>query len=251
MNGVRYMTDIESFADYINSAKKIVFFGGAGVSTESGLKDYRSADGIYNTAKNYGMPPEEILSRRCFDKNPELFYRFFRDYFMTGVEPNFTHKALVELERSGKHVAVVTQNIDGLHQLAGSKEVYEPHGTTSRFHCRSCGAEYDLEYVKQYNDVIPRCKCGAIIKPHVVLYGEMLDDNIVNGALAAISSADLLIIGGTSLAVQPAASFVRYFNGQHVVIINKESTAYDSNASLVFHEGLGKVFTQALERLKQ
>lgn len=244
------MTDINKFAEILNASRRIVFFGGAGVSTESGLKDYRSSDGIYNTAKNYGMPPEEILSRRCFEKNPELFYRFFRDYFMSGVEPNITHKALVEIEKSGKSVAVVTQNIDGLHQRAGSREVYELHGTTSRFHCRACGAEYDLEYVKQYKELIPRCKCGDIIKPHVTLYGEMLDDDVVSGALAAISNADLLIIGGTSLAVQPAASFVRYFNGQNVVVINKESTAYDSAATLVFHDGLGKIFTQVLAALK-
>lgn len=241
------MTDINKFAEILKASRRIVFFGGAGVSTESGLKDYRSKDGIYNTAKNYGMPPEEILSRRCFDRNPELFYRFFRDYFMSGVEPNAAHRALVQIEKSGKNVAVVTQNIDGLHQRAGSSEVYELHGTTSRFHCRACGAEYGSEYVRQCEDIIPRCKCGAIIKPHVTLYGEMLDDSVVDGALKAISNADLLIIGGTSLAVQPASSFIRYFNGQNVVIINKASTAYDSAATLVFHEIIGEVFTKVLE----
>lgn len=238
---------IAKFAEMLNSSQHIVFFGGAGVSTESGLKDYRSRDGIYETATKYGVPPEELLSYRCFERDPELFYRFFRDFFMCDVEPNTTHKALAELEKMGKDVSVVTQNIDGLHQKAGSSKVYELHGTTSRFHCRSCGREYDLDYLRQCEDIIPRCECGSIIKPHVVLYGEMLDDYVVKGALDALSKADLLIIGGTSMTVQPAASFVRYYNGENIVMINKESTPYDKHAALVFHDSLGKVFGEVMK----
>lgn len=244
------MTDIQRFADMIKNSERIVFFGGAGVSTESGLKDYRSADGIYRTATEYGMPPEQILHVRCFEKNPELFYRFYRDFFMTEVLPNATHNALAALEKMGKRVTIVTQNIDGLHQKAGSSDVCELHGTTSRLYCVGCGKEYTSDYLKQESENVPHCcECGSILKPKVTLYGEMLDEGVVSRSIAAIASAELMIIGGTSLAVQPAASFVRYFRGSHVVIINKEETDYDSNADLVFHEGLGKIFTQALELL--
>ena len=243
------MTQIEKFACAIQKSNRIVFFGGAGVSTESGLKDYRSTDGIYKTATDYGMPPEEILHIRCFETNPELFYRFFRDFFVNAAEPNDTHKALVRLEQAGKQVAVVTQNIDGLHQKAGSSTVYELHGTTSRFHCVSCGREYGIDHLKNSETVIPYCSCGGILKPYVTLYGEMLEDSVVEGAINAISNADLLIIGGTSLAVQPAASFVRYFHGDSTVIINKESTAYDSRADIVFHDRLGNVFAETMKQL--
>ncbi len=244
------MTDIQRFADMIRNSERIVFFGGAGVSTESGLKDYRSADGIYRTATEYGMPPERILHVRCFEKDPGLFYRFYRDFFMTEVMPNATHYSLAELESIGKKVTIVTQNIDGLHQKAGSSDVCELHGTTSRLYCIGCGKEYTSDYLKQESENIPHCcECGGILKPKVTLYGEMLDEGVVSRAISAIASADLMIIGGTSLAVQPAASFVRYFRGSHVVMINKEETDYDSSAELVFHEGLGKIFTQALELL--
>ncbi len=244
------MTDIQRFAEMIKISERIVFFGGAGVSTESGLKDYRSADGIYRTATEYGMPPEQILHVRCFEKNPELFYRFYRDFFMTEVLPNATHNALAALEKMGKRVTIVTQNIDGLHQKAGSSDVCELHGTTSRLYCVGCGKEYTSDYLKQESENVPHCcECGSILKPKVTLYGEMLDEGVVSRSIAAIASAELMIIGGTSLAVQPAASFVRYFRGSNVVMINKEETDYDSNADLVFHEGLGKIFTQALELL--
>lgn len=243
------MTQIEEFASAIQNSRRIVFFGGAGVSTESGLKDYRSADGIYKTATDYGMPPEEILHVRYFESNPELFYRFFRDFFVTDAQPNDTHRALVRLEKAGKQVSVVTQNIDGLHQKAGSSTVYELHGTTSRFHCRSCGKEYSMDYLKSSKTVIPYCECGEILKPHVTLYGEMLDDSVVEGAISSIADADLLIIGGTSLVVQPAASFVRYFRGGCTVIINKENTAYDSRADIVFHDRLGSVFAETMKQL--
>lgn len=241
--------DIIRFAKIISESKHIVFFGGAGVSTESGLKDYRSKDGIYHTAVNYGKSPEEILSHSCFFKDTELFYKFFRDFFMESVEPNITHKSLAKLEATGKDVYIVTQNIDGLHQKAGSKNVYELHGTTSKFHCTSCNRQYSLDYLKNNGENIPKCICGSIIKPDVVLYGESLDDSVVTGALNVIKNADLLIIGGTSLAVYPAAGFVRYFKGNNIVIINKESTSYDSYASLVFHEGLGKVFKEIMTLL--
>lgn len=243
------MTQIEEFAHAIQNSSRIVFFGGAGVSTESGLKDYRSADGIYQTATDYGMPPEKILHIRCFESNPELFYRFFRDFFVTDAQPNDTHRALVRLEKAGKQVSVVTQNIDGLHQKAGSSTVYELHGTTSRFHCHSCGREYGMDHLKSSKTVIPYCECGGILKPHVTLYGEMLDDSVVEGAINAIADADLLIIGGTSLAVQPAASFVRYFRGGCTVIINKENTAYDSRVDIVFHDRLGSVFAETMKQL--
>ena len=241
--------DIFKFTEMINDSERIVFFGGAGVSTESGLKDYRSENGIYHTAVNYGMSPEEILSRDCFFENTDLFYRFFRDFFMESAEPNITHKALAELEKHGKDITVVTQNIDGLHQKAGSKKVYELHGTTSKFHCTDCGREYGLDYLRTNGENIPHCICGGVLKPDVVLYGEQLDNSIVNGALRAIENADLLIIGGTSLAVYPAAGFVRYFKGENLVIINKESTDYDKYAALVFHDGLGAVFTEAMKML--
>lgn len=243
------MTDIERFAGMIEKSDRVVFFGGAGVSTESGLKDYRSEDGIYQTATDYGLPPEDILNIRCFEENPELFYRFFRDYFVTEATPNAAHRALAEIEQAGKNLSIVTQNIDGLHQKAGSSTVYELHGTTSRFYCAACGKEYGMDYLQKAESIVPLCECGNIVKPYVTLYGEMLDETVVNKAIDAIANADLLIIGGTSLVVQPAASFVRYFRGDDIVIINKESTAYDSRATLVFHDGLGKVFTETLQIL--
>ncbi len=244
------MTDIEKLSDIIRNAKSIVFFGGAGVSTESGLKDYRSADGIYNTAKNYGVPPEEILSHDCVHGNPELFYRFFRDYFITDAKPSYTHKFLAQLEKSGKRVTVVTQNIDGLHQKAGSTHVCELHGNASKFYCVNCLEEYGLEFVENYSENVPRCKrCGGLVRPHVTMYGEMLDNDVIADALNEIATADVMIIGGTSLAVQPAASFVGYFTGEHTVIINKETTAYDRKAELVFHDSLGNVFNQVSKLL--
>ena len=242
--------DIERFADMIKKSSRMVFFGGAGVSTESGLKDYRSKDGIYHTAKEYGRSPEEILSSDCFFGDTDLFYRFFRDFFMGKAEPNRTHLALARLERSGRDVSVVTQNIDGLHQKAGSSKVFELHGTTSTLHCVSCHEKYSLDYLRENGENVPRCRsCGSVIKPDVILYGEQLDDKVVQGALKAISEADLLIIGGTSLAVYPAAGFVHYFGGDDIVIINRETTPFDSAASLVFHESLGDVFDGAMSLL--
>ena len=235
---------ILEFAEMIKGSEHTVFFVGAGVSTESGLKDYRSEDGIYHTAVNYGMSPEEILSHDCFFENTDLFYRFFRNFFMESAEPNITHKALAELEKHGKDIAVVTQNIDGLHQKAGSKKVYELHGTTSKFHCTNCDREYGLDYLRTNGENIPHCICGGVLKPDVVLYGEQLDNSTVNGALRAIENADLLIIGGTSLAVYPAAGLIDYYRGNKLVLINKSTTPMDARADLLIQAGLGDVFGQ-------
>ena len=243
------MTDIQKFASFINESKNIVFFTGAGVSTESGLKDYRSKDGIYNTAKNYGLPPEQILSHTCFFRNTELFYRFYRDYFIVDAKDNITHKSIAKLEQTGKNISVVTQNIDGLHQKAGSTSVFELHGNASKFFCTKCGKKFTLDYVKNSPQNVPLCDCKGIIKPYVTLYEEPLDDGVVYGAIDSIRKADLLVIGGTSLAVFPAASFVRYFGGDKIVIINKETTQYDNAADIVFHDSIGKVLGDVIKEL--
>ncbi len=244
---------IEKFADEIRECNSIVFFGGAGVSTESGVKDYRSADGLYNTVKEYGVPPEEILSHEFFFQNPETFYDFYRKYFIIEVEPNDAHKALAKLEDSGKIKAVITQNIDGLHQRAGSKNVIELHGTAEKFTCASCGKNGDtdkvLREIKSGN--IPKCEyCNGIMKPKVVLYGENLYDGVAESAVHYIENADMLIVGGTSLAVYPAASFVRYFRGKYIVMINKSETEYDRNADLVIRENIGEVFKKVIEKIE-
>lgn len=243
---------IKQFADMIKECNNIVFFGGAGVSTESGVKDYRSQDGLYNTVKEYGISPEEILSHSFFFQHPETFYDFYRKYFVVDVEPNNAHKALAELERMRKLKAVITQNIDGLHQRAGSKNIIELHGTADDFRCGACGKEADnreiLEIIK--NGQVPKCiHCCGLIKPKVVLYGENLYDGVAESAVECIAKADMLIIGGTSLAVQPAASFVRYFRGKHIVMINKAETEYDSNADLVIRERIGEVFEKVMKEI--
>ena len=244
---------IEKFADMIKKSGSIVFFGGAGVSTESGVKDYRSQDGLYHTVKEYGVPPEEILSHNFFFQNTETFYDFYRKYFIIEVEPNNAHKALAKLEESGKLKAVITQNIDGLHQRAGSKNVIELHGTAEEFYCASCGKKGDtdkvLAEIKSKN--VPRCECcNGMMKPKVVLYGENLYDGVAESAIRYIENADMLIVGGTSLAVYPAASFVRYFRGNHIVIINKSETEYDSAADLVIRENIGEVFQKVMEKIE-
>lgn len=216
-----------------------MFFGGAGVSTESGIPDFRSVDGLYN--QKYDYPPEQILSHTFFMHNTEEFYRFYRDKMLClDKKPNKAHFKLAELENAGKLTAVVTQNIDGLHQSAGSKKVYELHGSVLRNYCMKCGKFYSAEYIKDSTG-IPRCECGGIIKPDVVLYEEGLDDSTVSGALSAIQSADTLIIAGTSLTVYPAAGFIRYFNGDNIVLINRDETPFDQNADLVFHEKVGEL----------
>ncbi|MBQ4378406.1 MAG: NAD-dependent protein deacylase [Treponema sp.] len=230
----------------IDESHKIVFFGGAGVSTESGIPDFRSQDGLYQQEWNY--PPETIISRSFFDHNPKEFYRFYRKkLIIKGVEPNITHTKLAELEQAGKLSAVVTQNIDGLHQMAGSKTVYELHGSTLRNYCMKCGKSYDIDFIaasENREDKLPVCECGGLVKPDVVLYEEGLDDNVISGAVDAISNADMLIIGGTSLVVYPAAGLIRYFRGNHLVLINKSATQADANCDLVIHDSLGKVFGQ-------
>ena len=228
--------------DIIKSSKRAVFFGGAGVSTESGIPDFRSADGIY--MMNYRYPPEEILSHMFFMQHTEEFYEFYRKHLCSkGVEPNAAHLKLAELERAGILAAVVTQNIDGLHTKAGSKTVYELHGSTLRNYCMKCGIFYDADYVFG-SEGVPKCSCGGVIKPDVVLYQEALDEDTVDGAIRAIKDADTLIVAGTSLTVYPAASFIRYFKGNDLIIINRDPTPQDGSFDLVIHDSVGKVLSK-------
>ena len=231
---------VEELRKIIDESENIVFFGGAGVSTESGIPDFRSKDGLYNL--KYKYPPEEILSHSFFINNTNEFFEFYRDKMNSlKYEPNITHIKLSELEKKGKLKAVITQNIDGLHQKAGSNVVYELHGSVLRNYCMKCKKAYDAKYVFNSKD-IPLCDCGGIIKPDVVLYGEMLDDNIVSKSVDAIKRADVLIIGGTSLTVYPASSLIYYFKGEKLVLINRDSTQMDSMADLVINDSLGNVF---------
>ena len=219
-----------------------MFFGGAGVSTESGIPDFRSVDGLYNQRFEY--PPEEILSHTFFVNHTEYFYDFYREKMLAlDARPNDAHIKLAQLEKSGKLSAVVTQNIDGLHQMAGSKNVYELHGSVHRNYCMSCHKFYDAEYIKN-SEGIPRCECSGIIKPDVVLYEEGLNDDVVRGAINAIANADCLIVAGTSLNVYPAAGFIRYFNGKYFVLINRDKTPADSSADLVIHDSVGKILSK-------
>lgn len=239
--------NIDILQQLIDKSKNIIFFGGAGVSTESGIPDFRSVDGLYNQEWKY--PPEQIISASFFYTNPKEFYRFYRAKLIPkGKEPNAAHYKLAELEKCGKLKAVVTQNIDGLHQKAGSKVVYELHGSTLRNYCMKCGTFYDEKIIEESAnslDTLPHCtKCGGLVKPDVVLYEENLDDNIINKAVEAISKCDTLIIGGTSLSVYPAAGLIQYFQGKHLVLINKSQTAQDSIANLVIHEPIGQVLSQ-------
>lgn len=223
----------------IDESNSIVFFGGAGVSTESGIPDFRSPDGLYN--QKYDVPPEELLSHGYFFSHTEKFYEFYREKMIClDAKPNKAHKKLAELEKAGKLKAVITQNIDGLHSAAGSKKVYELHGSVHRNFCLDCGKSYSAEDILASNG-IPHCTCGGLIKPDVVLYGENLDDATVTGALSAIESCDTLIIGGTSLTVYPAAGFIRYFKGKNLVLINMSSTPFDSEADIVIHDKVGEV----------
>lgn len=235
---------IENFQKIYDNSDSIVFFGGAGVSTESGIPDFRSQDGLYSQQWKY--PPETIISRSFFDANPVEFYRFYREkLIIKNIRPNTAHFQLAKMEEKGKLKAVVTQNIDGLHQKAGSKNVFELHGSTLRNFCMDCGAEYGIDFIAESEnspDKLPRCaKCGGLVKPDVVLYEESLDQNVINGAVNAIKNADTLIIGGTSLVVYPAAGLIDYFRGKNIVLINKSATAGDARANLVIHESIGKV----------
>ena len=233
---------LETLRTWINESDNIVFFGGAGVSTESGIPDFRSVDGLYH--QQYDYPPETILSHTFFRRNTEEFYRFYRAKMLVlDAKPNAAHKKLAEWEQQGKLKAVVTQNIDGLHQLAGSKNVLELHGSIHRNYCMKCGKFYDAKYVK-YADGVPRCECGGMIKPDVVLYEEGLDSNVIDRSIRAISEADTLIIGGTSLVVYPAAGFIDYFHGKHLVVINKSATAREVGAELTISAPIGEILSQ-------
>ncbi len=238
-------SDVEKLKALIAGSARIVFFGGAGVSTESGIPDFRSEDGLY--ARKYEVPPEVMLSRDYFDENPAAFFKFYRETLIgADVKPNRAHYALARLEAEGKLTGVVTQNIDGLHQAAGSKVVYELHGSVIRNTCMRCGKKYPGAEVVRISDCIPRCSCGGIIKPDVVLYGESLPEEAVEGAVRAIRDADLLIIGGTSLVVYPAAGLLRYFRGRALVLINKDATPYDGEADLVIRRPIGEVLGDAV-----
>lgn len=244
---------IDAFADLIRQSRHTVFFGGAGVSTESGVKDYRSEDGLYNTVRQYKVSPERILSHSFFETQPEVFYDFYYTYFLQSQPaPNPAHRALAELERRGLLDGVITQNIDGLHQAAGSKNVMELHGTIYRCRCSRCGRAFPTEKVAALAGKVPICQhCRGVIRPEVVLYEEALDENTVNRAVRAIANAELLIIGGTSLAVYPAAGFLRYFRGAHIVLINREETPYDHSAQLIFRDKIGQVLTAVMHNFEE
>lgn len=233
----------ELLRQMLQSSRRVVFLGGAGVSTESGIPDFRSENGIFKAIQEFGYPPEELLSHSFFVRKPDIFFRYYKALLLTtDAKPNAAHLALAKLEEQGKLTAVVTQNIDGLHQLAGSKNVYELHGSIHRNHCTRCNRFFDAEYAKNHSG-IPYCPCGGMIKPDVVLYEEALDSDVLSGALAHISRADMLIVGGTSLQVYPAAGLVNYYSGNKLVLINKSSTPYDSFANLVINDSIGKVLS--------
>ncbi len=237
-------SEIETLKTWIEASDNIVFFGGAGVSTESGIPDFRSTDGLYHQKFEY--PPETILSHTFFYQHTEYFYRFYREKMLPlEAEPNAAHRALAALERAGKLRAIVTQNIDGLHQKAGSKNVYELHGSIWRNYCTKCGKSYSAEFIQDSGGV-PHCACGGLIKPDVVLYEEGLDEKTIKGAVRAIAETDVLIVGGTSLTVYPAAGLIRYYGGNRLVLINRDETPYDGYANLIFREPIGQVLGQCV-----
>jgi len=234
------MSNIDEFAKWVDECDNIVFFGGAGVSTESGIPDFRSPDGLYN--QKYKYPPETIISHSFYQRNPEEFYRFYKDKMLyPDARPGVTHKALANLEKQGKLKAVITQNIDGLHQMAGSNNVIELHGSVLRNYCEKCHKFYDLNYIIE-SEGIPYCECGGRIKPDVVLYEEGLDENNISEAIRYIKNAQMLIVGGTSLGVYPAAGLIDYYRGDKLVLINKSATPYDGQADLLINESLANVF---------
>ncbi|SMC47873.1 NAD-dependent deacetylase [Papillibacter cinnamivorans DSM 12816] len=234
---------VKVLRELVESSGNIVFFGGAGVSTESGIPDFRSVDGLYS--QKYAYPPEVMLSHTFFENRPEEFFRFYREKMIfTDARPNAAHLKLAQWEREGKLSAVVTQNIDGLHQAAGSRNVYELHGSVHRNYCVRCGKKYDLDYVLRSPDIVPRCACGGMVRPDVVLYEEVLDGEVMNKAARAISKADLLIVGGTSLVVYPAAGLIRYYSGDKLVIINKTPTLSDSGADYIMEGKIGEILSQ-------
>ena len=238
------MDKIEALKNMINDSNNIVVLTGAGVSTDSGIKDFRSKDGLYNMKNNYKYKPEYLLSNSCFYNDTEEFYKYYKENMNSlKYEPNITHKYLKKLEDEGKLKAVITQNIDGLHTKAGNKNVYEVHGTINKNHCIKCNKEYDADYVFSSKD-IPVCECGGVIKPDVVLYGEMLPNKVFEKAEESIYNADMLIVLGTSLTVYPASGLVNLFNGKYLVIINNDETTFDDIADLVVHDNLSNVFSK-------
>ncbi len=248
-----YNEKIISFAQILKESESTVFFGGAGVSTESGLKDYRSETGIYNTVTKYSYPPEVILSHSFFIENTSVFYEFYKEFFIGDVLPNTAHLSLSRLEKDGLLSCIITQNVDNLHQRAGSKNVLELHGTGEKYYCMNCKKEYSKEIFSpefQSNNV-PRCNCGGIIKPRVTLYEEALDEETTEKAINAIYNADTLIIGGTSLAVYPAAAYLGYFRGRNLIVINKQPTPADKKATLVFYDSIGKVLSDTVSALHE
>ena len=235
------MKKLEILQQWIQESRKIVFFGGAGVSTESGIPDFRSVDGLYSQKFEY--PPETIISHSFYQRRPEYFFRFYREKMLPlGFEPNITHRVLARWEEAGKLSAVVTQNIDGLHQKAGSKRVYELHGSVLRNYCTRCGKFHTAEFIKNSTGV-PKCDCGGTVKPDVVLYEESLNQDTIEKSVMAIADADMMIVAGTSLTVYPAAGLIHYFRGNKLVLINRDATPYDDQADLVIHDSLGNVFS--------
>ena len=233
------MSELEILRQWVEESRRIVFFGGAGVSTESGIPDFRSQDGLYH--QKYSLNPETILSHSYFQVHPAEFFTFYRDKMLPlDAQPNDAHRTLARWEQEGRLLAVITQNIDGLHQKAGSRAVFELHGSIWRNHCQRCGRAFGPEAIRDAADV-PRCPCGGIIKPDVVLYEESLDEDCLSGAVDALRRADLLIVGGTSLTVYPAAGLLRYYRGAHLVLINRDATPYDSRADLIFRQPIGQV----------
>lgn len=236
------MNKLELLKTWIDQSEKIVFFGGAGVSTESGIPDFRSVDGLYN--QHFEYPPERIISHSFYQSDPEYFFRFYKEKMLPlDYEPNVTHITLARWESEGKNISVITQNIDGLHQKAGSKQVFELHGSVHRNFCEKCGTFYDGYYIRDSVGT-PKCRCGGIVKPDVVLYEEPLNDDVVMQSMDAIMQCDLMIVAGTSLTVCPAAGLLRYFRGNKLVLINRDATAYDDRADLVFHDSLGDIFSK-------
>ena len=236
------MNEIEQLQAWIDESRRIVFFGGAGVSTESGIPDFRSTDGLYN--QKYKYPPETMLSHTMYERHTEDFYEFYRDKMLyPDAQPNAAHKMLAELEQAGRLSAVVTQNIDGLHQAAGSRTVYELHGSVLRNYCLKCHKQYDLDFIL-HSEGVPHCTCGGVIKPDVVLYEEGLDEATIQNSVRAISSADMLIIAGTSLAVYPASGLIRYFEGDRLVVINRSPTPMDEQAGLLINGSVGQILSQ-------
>ena len=240
---------IEELKNMIEHSHYIVFLGGAGVSTESGIPDFRSEKGYFEACKKYGVPPETLLSHDFFMNDPEAFYDYYKtNLIFTDIKPNDAHISLAQLEETGKLKAIVTQNIDGLHQLAGSKSVYELHGSVYRNYCLECGANYGLDVIQC--EGVPKCSvCGGIVRPDVVLYGEMLDSNVMDGGIRHIKRADMLIVGGTSLNVYPAAGLTNYFDGKYSAIINRDSTSYDSAADIAIHANIGETLKAVMQKL--